>query len=97
MVRSVFADGTRAANWKKRRLRYVAVFGQLSDKRRLEPCATVHRFRPIGYVRKEAAVCEGSESDVCLWPDSDLTVCLLFGRYRGKADFEQAVLDKPDL
>src|SRR5437899_2577808 len=68
MVRSVFADGTRAANWKKPRLRYVAVFGQLSDKRRLEPCATVHCFRPIGYVRKEAAICEGSESDICLWP-----------------------------
>ena len=28
------ADGTRAANWKKRRLRYVAVFGQHSDKQR---------------------------------------------------------------
>jgi len=26
------ADGTRAAKWKKRGLRYVAVFGQLSDK-----------------------------------------------------------------
>src|ERR1700704_6653989 len=79
MVRSVFADGPRAANWKKRRLRYVAVFGQLSDKRRLKPCATVHCFRPIGYVRKEAAVCEGSESDVCLWPNPEArrgaTIC----------------------
>ena len=31
-IRIVPADGTRATNWKKRRLRYVAVFGQLSDK-----------------------------------------------------------------
>ena len=44
--RIVPADGTRAANWKKRRLRYVAVFGQLSDKRRLEPRATVHWVGP---------------------------------------------------
>ena len=31
-IRIVPADGTRAAKWSKRRLRYVAVFGQLSDK-----------------------------------------------------------------
>jgi hypothetical protein len=31
-IKIVPADGTRATNWKKRRLRYVAVFGQLSDK-----------------------------------------------------------------
>jgi len=40
--RIVPADGTKAANWKNRRLRYISVFGQLSDKRRLEPHATVH-------------------------------------------------------
>lgn len=31
-IRNPPADGTRAATWKKRGFRYVAVFGQLSDK-----------------------------------------------------------------
>jgi hypothetical protein len=41
-IEIVPADGTRAANWKKQRLRYVAAFLQLSDKQVLEPCVTVH-------------------------------------------------------
>src|ERR1700736_5042130 len=39
-IRIVPADGTRAAKWKKRRLRYVAVFEQLSVKAICLPVST---------------------------------------------------------
>jgi hypothetical protein len=41
-IRIVPADGTRATNWKKRRLRYVAVFGQLSVKALSLPLPVYH-------------------------------------------------------
>jgi hypothetical protein len=34
------ADGISAANWEERRLRYVAVLGQLSDK----PCLPIINY-----------------------------------------------------
>src|ERR1700676_3040616 len=39
-IRIVPADGTRAAKWRKRRLRYVAVFEQLSLKAICLPVST---------------------------------------------------------